>query len=154
MFGCVQVGGRKKARLQYWPSRAQQVSHQEVNLRNPLHVGDEAYKGGIHSGFDTQGKRHQKSRTGVSVALSKRTDVFQKVFFKKRSYSVYPSNFIQIKYIFFQQNKQLFSLCNKSTQPRRNSPPVICLSLLSLNSCKYLNLTKNMFSKTRRWMKK
>ena len=40
----------------------------EVNLRNPLHAGDEAHKWGIHPGFETQGRHHQKSKAMVSVA--------------------------------------------------------------------------------------
>ena len=40
----------------------------EVNLRNSLHAGDKAHKQGIHPSFETQGRRHQKSKTGVSVA--------------------------------------------------------------------------------------
>ena len=36
----------------------------EVNrsMKNPLHVGDEACKRGIHPGFETQDRRHQKSK--------------------------------------------------------------------------------------------
>ena len=37
----------------------------EMNLRNPLHTGEEAYKGGIHPGFEFQGRHYQKSKTGV-----------------------------------------------------------------------------------------
>ena len=37
---------------------------------------------GIHSGFETQGRPHQKSKTGVLVAPQKGTDVPQN-FFKK-----------------------------------------------------------------------
>ena len=40
----------------------------EVNLRNAFHTSEEACKPGIHSGFKTQGKRHQ---TGVLVAAEK-----------------------------------------------------------------------------------
>ena len=40
----------------------------EVNLRNPLHADNEAQKEGIHPGFETPGRRHQKSIAGVSVA--------------------------------------------------------------------------------------
>ena len=43
----------------------------EVNLSNLLHAGDKARKGGIHPGFETQGRHHQKSKTGVSVAPRK-----------------------------------------------------------------------------------
>ena len=32
---------------------------------NSLHAGDKARKRGIHPGFETQGRRHQKSNTGV-----------------------------------------------------------------------------------------
>ena len=43
----------------------------EVNLRNSWHAGKKACKQGIHPGFETQGRRHQKSKTGVSVAPRK-----------------------------------------------------------------------------------
>ena len=43
----------------------------EVNLRNSLHAGDKARKRGIHPGFETQGRRCQKFKTGVSVAPRK-----------------------------------------------------------------------------------
>ena len=39
----------------------------EVNLRN-----HEAHKQGIHPGYETQGRPHQKSKTGVSDAPQKR----------------------------------------------------------------------------------
>ena len=41
----------------------------EVNLRNPLHAGDEECKGGVHPGFETQGRRHQKFKTRVTVTI-------------------------------------------------------------------------------------
>ena len=47
----------------------------EVNLRNPLHTGDEAYKRGIQPGFKTKTTHHQKSKT--EVVRIKRTDVLQ-----------------------------------------------------------------------------
>ena len=40
----------------------------EVNLMNQLHAGNEAYKQGIQPGFETQGRYHEKSKTGISVA--------------------------------------------------------------------------------------
>ena len=40
----------------------------EVNLRNLLHACHETNNWGIHSGFEIQGRCHQKSKTGVSVA--------------------------------------------------------------------------------------
>ena len=40
----------------------------EANLRNSLHAGNIAHKRGIHPGFETQGRRHQKSKTGVSYS--------------------------------------------------------------------------------------
>ena len=43
----------------------------EVNLRNSWHAGDKACKRGNHPGFETQGRRHQKSKTGVLVASKK-----------------------------------------------------------------------------------
>ena len=55
----------------------------ELNLRIPLCMDDEAHKQGIHPGFETQGRCHQKSKAGVSVAQQKRIDVLQNYFFKK-----------------------------------------------------------------------
>ena len=49
----------------------------EMNLRNPLHTGNEAQE--IHPGFENQGRHHQKSKTVVSVA-HKRIEVLQKLF--------------------------------------------------------------------------
>ena len=43
----------------------------EVNLRNSLHTGDKARKRGIHCGFETQERRYQKSKTGVSAVPQK-----------------------------------------------------------------------------------
>ena len=49
----------------------------EVNLRNPVYIGDDALKQRIDPGFETQGRRHQKSKTGVPVAPQNRTDILQ-----------------------------------------------------------------------------
>ena len=43
----------------------------EVNLRNPLHTGEEACKGGIHPGLEFQGRHYQKSKTGIWVTPQK-----------------------------------------------------------------------------------
>ena len=40
----------------------------EVNMRSPLHAGEQVLKSMIHPGFETQGRHHQKSKTGVSLA--------------------------------------------------------------------------------------
>ena len=56
----------------------------EVNLRNPLHAGEETCKRGIHSGFETQGRRHQKSKTGVSVAPQKGLGSSENLFLKTK----------------------------------------------------------------------
>ena len=56
----------------------------EVNLRNPLHAGDKACKWGFHSGFETWGELHQKSKTGISVAPQKGRITF-KIPYKKQS---------------------------------------------------------------------
>ena len=42
-----------------------------VNLRNPLHGGQNTCKQGIHPGFENNNKHHQKSKTGVSVTPQK-----------------------------------------------------------------------------------
>ena len=38
------------------------------NLRNPLRTGDKVREQGIHPGFKTQGRLHQKSKIGVTEA--------------------------------------------------------------------------------------
>ena len=53
----------------------------EVNLRNSLHADNKAGKQGIHPGFETQGKCHHKSKTGISMALQK--GLMSSIFFKK-----------------------------------------------------------------------
>ena len=39
--------------------------------------------GGIHPGFETQGRHHHKSKTGITVA-PKKTDVLQKNLKRKK----------------------------------------------------------------------
>ena len=46
------------------------------------YVTEEACKRGIHPGFETQGRRHQKSNAEVLVAPQKRTCVLQNFFEK------------------------------------------------------------------------
>ena len=43
----------------------------EVNLRNPLRTGNGECKQAMHPGFETQGKCHQMSKIGVSMAQEK-----------------------------------------------------------------------------------
>ena len=43
----------------------------EVNLMNPLHTSKETRKRGIPPDFETHNGSHQKSKTGISVALQK-----------------------------------------------------------------------------------
>ena len=43
----------------------------QVNLGIPLHADNKACKRGIHPDFETQGRRHQNVKTGVSVAPQK-----------------------------------------------------------------------------------
>ena len=52
----------------------------EVNLRECIScMPPPSVNKAVHSGFETQRIHHQKSKTGVSVALQKRTYVFQKL---------------------------------------------------------------------------
>ena len=44
----------------------------EVNLWKPLHAGDTERKRRIHPDLETQGRRHQKSQTGLLVAYRKK----------------------------------------------------------------------------------
>ena len=46
----------------------------ELNMRNPLYAGKEAHKG-IYPAFEPESRRHQKSKTGVPVVPTKRTDL-------------------------------------------------------------------------------
>ena len=43
-----------------------------VNLRNPLHTGEEARERVINPGFETLGRGHQKFKTDLLVAPQKR----------------------------------------------------------------------------------
>ena len=52
------------------------------NGSDKIITGDKARKRGIHPGFETQGRRHKKSKTGVSVAPQKGL-MSSKNFFKK-----------------------------------------------------------------------
>ena len=61
---CVQEHGWKmKRRTALLAIRSSAGVAPEGNLRNPLHTGDEAHKQGIHPGFETQGRCHQKTET-------------------------------------------------------------------------------------------
>ena len=50
-------------RLLYWLSKAGVPP--EVNLRNPLHAGEEAQTEASILGFETQDRRHHKSATSL-----------------------------------------------------------------------------------------
>ena len=55
-----------------------------MNLWNPLSTNEKARKWGIHPGFETQDRCHQKSKVGVTVAPQKR--LVSCVFFKRYFY--------------------------------------------------------------------
>ena len=55
------------AQLPCWPLYSQQVSHQRWIWGSHKQENMQ----GIHPGFETQGRHHQKSKTGVSVAPQK-----------------------------------------------------------------------------------
>ena len=57
----------EKAWLPYWPLYSQQVSHQRWIWGS--HKWESTQW--THPGFETQGRHHQKSKTGVSVAPQK-----------------------------------------------------------------------------------
>ena len=44
---------------------------QQMNLRDLLCTGNKARKQGIHPGLETQGRHHQKFKTGVPATLQK-----------------------------------------------------------------------------------
>ena len=55
----------------------------EVNLRNPLHIGKKYIGKGSTLALKTQGRHHQKSKTGLSVAPEKGLKS-SKIFFEKK----------------------------------------------------------------------
>ena len=72
-----------------------------VNLRKPLHVGKESHKQGIHPGFETKGKHHQKSKSGISGSHKKSLVSSQKKvnYWSPTIYSKYFHNGIFTDYI-------------------------------------------------------
>ena len=54
-----------------------------LHQRSVTHIPLLSAKKAAHSGFETQRRRHQKSKTGVSVAPIKKTCALKKNFFKK-----------------------------------------------------------------------
>ena len=75
--------GIPPANVLLWRSINLGLKIEWLNLRHPLCGGEEARKRGIHPDFETQGRRHQKSKTGVSVAPQKGL-VSSKNFKKKK----------------------------------------------------------------------
>ena len=74
----------------------------EVNLTHPLWAAEEACKQEIHTGFETQGIPHQKSKTGVSVAPQKEL-MFSKELKKRKEIGfIHFPEFIRKKYFEFQ----------------------------------------------------
>ena len=58
--------------LSCWPPRGQQVLHQRwIREIRCMQAMKHTCKG-IHPGFETQGRHHQRSKTGVSVAPQKK----------------------------------------------------------------------------------
>ena len=96
--------GIKKARLPCWLSRGQQVLHQRwiwgIHCTQAMKHTSE----GIHPGFETQGRRHQKSKRGVSVALQKDRCPLKK-FLKRKRFFVY----FQVVYLMFLTRTIYFS---------------------------------------------
>ena len=84
--------------MQYFRESAPHIIHEQVvrlsgyqevtrgKSEESLHVCNEACKQGIHSGIETQDRRHQRSKTVVSVAVQKITaiDRVQRSKIKKR----------------------------------------------------------------------
>ena len=58
-----------------------QVSHQS---ESEDHTSEKAHKRGIYLGFETQGRRNQKFKTGVPVAPRKGLVSSKKLFLKKK----------------------------------------------------------------------
>ena len=73
----------------------------EVHLRNPLQAGKGAHKQGIHPGYETQSRYHQKSKTGVSVAPQKRTCILQTFFLKSGKINMQSNEFTSTGRFFF-----------------------------------------------------
>ena len=67
-----------------WLPRGQQVLPEASLRKRVTHSPLPSTNKAAHSGFETQRKHYQKSKTGVSVAPQKRTGVLKNFFFKKR----------------------------------------------------------------------
>ena len=94
----------------------------EVNLRNSLYAGEEACKRGIHPGFETQGRRHQKSKTGVSVAPPK--GYMSSKNFKKSILKLMPflTHSLTPWWQYYVQQTSEPSLISRTRWPPRTSP--------------------------------
>ena len=57
----MQVCGSKKGSAAMLAVKRSAGVTPEVNLRNTLHTDEKAHKWGIHSDFETHGRRQQKS---------------------------------------------------------------------------------------------
>ena len=80
-FKAVQVHG-SKAELSCGSSRGQQVMHQRRIWWIHCALAIKDVSKSIHSTFETQRRHHQKSKTGVSVAIQKKL-MSSKIFFNK-----------------------------------------------------------------------
>ena len=72
----------RMARLPCWPPRDQQVSQSEVNLMSPLCAGDEARRSTL--ALKPREDVTRSPKQGIS-GPTKRTDVLQIFFFKKKN---------------------------------------------------------------------
>ena len=90
----------------------------EVNLRSNMQARKHASN--IHPGFETQGKGHQKSKTGVSVAPQKGHVSSKKCLKKRKSITVAKKSFRKISYF----NLQHFDPEYKRTRSGMRGLPV------------------------------
>ena len=114
LFKCLSV----EEEIDTWTSFSPQM-----NLRSPSHADKKAHKDGIHPVFETKTRCHQKSKTGVSVALQeglmsfkiKKTPVFYLLSFWTENWDFFRFN-VSCQFSMFSMPYQLWQLYGNHKQ--------------------------------------
>ena len=101
LYSCIQYESKLTMLAMLAVKRSVDVAS-EVNLRNPLCGGEKACKLGIHPSFDTPGRCHQKSKTGVSVVRQKGL-VWAAIFKGRKQISEFTGSFNRWCYSIFNE---------------------------------------------------
>ena len=114
------------------------------NLRNSWHAGNKARKRGIHPGFETQGRRHQKSKTGVSVAQQKGLMSF-KNFKKSVSFEFFCKGLLKLREIWSKSNEKVKRSEKNSTGIKKDFTFARCEFALRLDRVTMKNASLQEF---------